>query len=177
MFTILSGSQGNALAFGQAVVFASTPEGSDPNYALQKIIAIGATALACLAQAYSRGANIKVLVILAGYKIALLLFVAVAGWAALANNRTSAAREDATTPYGLVNLQNAFAGTTSKPYNWGLTFLVVERAFFGYENANLVLEEVRRPPGDESRVFRRAAKVSIVIVCFLYMMLNVALVS
>ena len=40
-----------------------------------------------------------------------------------------------------------------------------------------ILEEVRRPPGDETRVLRRGAKITILMVWFFYIMVNVSLVS
>lgn len=41
-----------------------------------------------------------------------------------------------------------------------------------------VLTEVRAGPrGDERRTFRRAVKTSVLITCFLYIMVNVAFVS
>ena len=54
--------------------------------------------------------------------------------------------------------------------------LDISRVYSGYENANFVLEEVRRPPGDETRVFRYAARGTILIVWFFYMMVNVSMV-
>ncbi|CAN9255065.1 unnamed protein product [Alternaria alternata] len=48
------------------------------------------------------------------------------------------------------------------------------RVFLGYENTNFVLEEVRRPPGDESRIYGRASKFTVLGVTFFYIMVNIA---
>jgi hypothetical protein len=40
-----------------------------------------------------------------------------------------------------------------------------------------VLEEVRRPPHDEPRVYRRSSKITVLGVTFFYVMVNLAFVS
>ena len=39
------------------------------------------------------------------------------------------------------------------------------------------MEEIRQPVGDEFRVFRRSAKVTIILLASLYILVNVAFVS
>jgi hypothetical protein len=44
-------------------------------------------------------------------------------------------------------------------------------------NSPQVLEEVKRPEADPNRVYRRAAKLTVFMVTFFYIMVNVSLVS
>ena len=139
MFTTLSGSQGNALAFGSAVQTAATSAHPVVSHGLQKLLAMVVVGLACLAQAYSRSLNVQLSNAVALIKILLLMFIGVAGWAALGGSRTASARQAYSTPtYGKENFANAFEGTHSGVFNWGIALLLTQRSFLGYENANLV---------------------------------------
>jgi hypothetical protein len=138
MFVILSGSQANALSFGESILIACTPEGTPVNGSAEKILAILIVGVICLAQAYTRKVNILLSNAIAAFKILVLLFISVVGWVAIGNQRTASAREWFPTPYGQENLQSSFSGTVKTAYNWGLALLAVERAYLGYENANLV---------------------------------------
>jgi amino acid transporter len=198
MFLVLGGTHANALTFGKEVVIAASPPGTVVDHRLQKLFAILIITLVCQLQAFSRIMNIRVHNALAAYKIALLLFISVTGWVAIAGKRSaSAAAADRDKDFGESNLSEIFKGNGASPYAYSLAMLNVIRAFLGYENANFVsgivypefmqeafahyahqvLEEVQKPEGDRMRTFRRAVKLSVVIVCFLYMMVNVAFVS
>ncbi|KAF2266553.1 hypothetical protein CC78DRAFT_614924 [Lojkania enalia] len=175
MFVVIIGSQGNGLAFGSAVQVAVASNPLSVDGGLQKLLGIGIVGLVCLAQAKSRGFSVQLSNAIAVYKILLLTFISVLGFAALANARTESAQKSFTSQYGKENFANAFSGTSSNVYNYGLATLFILRAFHGYENSNLILEEIRRPLGDEFRVFRRSAKVSILVIGALYVLVNVAL--
>lgn len=173
-YIILSGSQANSLVFGQSVLLASTVEGTVLDPRLQKLFAILLIAAVCLLQAFSRINYVRFANAFAVYKITFLSIVSILGLCALRNERTpvAAVLDD---PYGVKNLSDAFAGTTLKLYPVSIAMLDIFRVYSGYENANFILEEVRRPPGDETRVFRRGAKFTILIVWFFYIMVNVSL--
>jgi amino acid transporter len=134
----MAGSQGNALTFGSSVILASTKPGTKIDSRLRKVFAILIVGLVCLLQAYSRSVVVRLNNFIAIYKILLLSVFTVAGLCALGGYRTAAAARDFPTPYGLVNLQHAFAETSHHPYGYGLALLVIQRAFNGYENANYV---------------------------------------
>ena len=174
-YVILSGSHANALVFGQSVLLASTAEGTALDVRLQKLFAIILVAAICQLQAFSRINYVGFANAFAVYKISFLSVITVMGWCALRNQRTKAAAalDD---PYGIKNLNDAFSGTTQRMYPISIALLEISRIYSGYENANFVLEEVRRPPGDETRIFRRGAKATIIMVWFFYLMVNLSLV-
>lgn len=194
MFVILSGSQANALSFGKAVIIANTSEGAHIDTRLQKAFAIAIIGIVCLIQAYSRVNYVRFNNIFAVYKILLLTFLTITGWCAIAGKRSTSAAQTGK-PYGIENLKaNGFTEAEIHPYGFALALLSIMRVFLGYENANFVgfvisyvnsfliflikvLEEVRRPPGDESRVYRRASKFTVFGVTFFYVMVNIAFVS
>jgi len=175
MFVTVVGSQGNGLAFGSTIQIAvsSSPDSPvDPN--LQKLLGIGVVGLVALAQAHSGGFSVHLSNAIAAYKIILLMVLSVAGWVVIANLHSSSAKQAFGNHHGKSNLADAFSGTTTSAYNWGVALLLIQRAFHGYENANLIIEEIRRPLSDESKVFRRSAKYAILILGSLYVMTNVA---
>ncbi|KAF2733876.1 hypothetical protein EJ04DRAFT_494500 [Polyplosphaeria fusca] len=174
IFVVLSGSQANALSFGKAVIIANTSEGAPIDSRLQKTFSIAIIGIVCLLQAYSRINYVRFNNLFAVYKILLLSFLTVTGWCALGGKRSTSAAAMGK-PYGLDNLRdNGFADAERQPYGFALALLSIMRVFLGYENANFVLEEVQRPPGDESRIYRRASKFTVLGVTFFYLMVNIA---
>jgi amino acid transporter len=137
MFVALSGSQANALQFGESVITASTKPGTTQDPRLQKFIAIAITGVICLLQVYSRSVVVRFNNVITIYKLLLLSLVTVLGWCAIGGLRTTAAKSYQTS-YGKENLQNIFQGTTNSAYGNGIALLVIQRAFLGYENANFV---------------------------------------
>jgi amino acid transporter len=137
MFIVLGGSQANALQFASSVIAACTSPDAPVDPRLQKFIAVAIVGLICLLQVYSRNTVVRLNNVLAAYKLLFLLFIMLLGFCALGGVRTAAASATGS-PYGIVNLQASFAGTSTKPYGWGVALLVVQRAYLGYENANFV---------------------------------------
>ncbi len=134
-YIILSGSQANSLVFGQSVLLASTPEGTVLDPRLQKLFSILLIAAVCQLQAFSRINYVRFANAFAVYKITFLSIVSILGLCALRNQRAPAAQEN---PYGIKNLNHAFAGTKFKMYPISIAMLDIFRVYSGYENANFV---------------------------------------
>jgi amino acid transporter len=142
MFVILGGCQGNALAFGSAIQMAASPVDLKVNHTLQKIFAIAIVGLACLIQAYSRSSNFFISNVIGLFKVLFLAFITVTGLVALAGVRSAKAAEAYPGPFGKENLVDAFSGTRTSYYNWGIAMLLTQRAFLGFEYANQVSSQV-----------------------------------
>jgi amino acid transporter len=177
MFIILAGPQFNALIFSAAILKISTAPNSPSEHRLQKFIAISLVSAVCVLQSYSRMNYVRFSNMFALYKILLLTSITIIGWLALANVRSQAAGMEATTGYGINNFHRSFEDINSQPYAVALAMLIIMRAYGGYESANFVLEEVRRPTGDENRVFKRSALMASAMTTFFYVSVNIALVS
>jgi hypothetical protein len=156
MFIILGGCQGNALAFGSAIQVATNPDAPSVNQSLQKILAVGLVAIACLVQAYSRNFNFFLSNIIGLYKVLLLASVTVMGWAALGGLRTSAAESAYGSPYGKESFNDSFSGTRSSIYSWGIAGLLTQRAFLGFEYANQVRSSWSRFSANIYRFLKRS---------------------
>lgn len=172
-FVLLSGSHANALIFGKAVITASTSAGTSMDLRLQKLFAVLIVAAVCLFQSFSRLNYVRFSNTFAIYKITLLTIVTILGWRALARRNSPETTSHVTE--GLANFSGSFKGITKSPYVIAVALLDILRVYAGYENANFVLEEVKRPEADPNRVYRRAAKLTVFMVTFFYLMVNVSL--
>lgn len=137
MYVLLSGSQANALIFGQSVLLASTPVGAPLDERLSKFFAVLLAGVVCQLQAVSRINYIRFSNVFAIYKLGFLSVVTVLGWCAL-GSRGAAATNGTNQHYGVGNFQHSFRGTTSQPYAISLAILDIMRVYSGYENANFV---------------------------------------
>ena len=148
MFVLLSGSLANNLVFGQAVLIASTPEGTPIDHRLQKFFAIALVAVICLLQSYSRVNYVRFSNCFAVYKIFFLTIVTIILLCALSGVRTAAAKAAASpgSTYGVMNLQNSFSGGKPSAYAVALALLDITRVYSGYENANFVCDILLQSP-------------------------------
>ncbi len=55
--------------------------------------------------------------------------------------------------YSIKNLKESFSGTTHGPHPISIAMLDISRIYSAYEDANFVLEEVRRPSGRRDKSF------------------------
>ena len=160
------------------------PSNPNPNYHLQKFIALVMLTVVCALHMFSRKMGIALNNFLAIYKVSLVLFIIIIGFAAMAGarrrdasiNTTATATAASGTKYGLANLSVAeFAYTEAKSMQeYASAILGVLWAYTGWENANYVLSEVKRPPGHESRVFKVSAFASIGTLTTLYVLANIS---
>ncbi|MCJ1399377.1 hypothetical protein MMC11_002579 [Xylographa trunciseda] len=174
MFVIANGVHNNALIFAKEVLLAGS-NGDDPiNTNLQKFLAIVIVTFVCQLLAFSRFIYIKISNLIAIFKISVLCFIVLLGFVAIDGARVHSSTTINTT-YGKQNLSSDFGSRTGNPYQYSLAMLNIMRAFLGYENANFVLNEIRTgPKSDERRTFRRAVKIAVATICFLYVMVNFA---
>lgn len=177
MFVILAGCQFNAIIFSGAVFRMCTPPNTPKSYRLQKFIGIVLISAVCVLQSYSRMNYVRFSNFFALYKVLLLTAISIIGWLALGNIRSPAAQAETKTSYGSNNFHRAFMDINSQPYAIALAMLIIMRTYGGYESANFVLEEVRRPPGHEDRVFKRSTMIASGMITFFYVSVNIALVS
>ena len=134
-FVLLGNTAANAIAFAKHMLVAFEDSNPNPDYRLQRFIALVCVSFICLLHFFSRKMGIFVNNALAAYKIGLLLFVVVAGFACLAGAGAGDQKGDG---YGKVNLGDAFTGSSGSPYAYASAMLSVLYAYQGWENANYV---------------------------------------
>ncbi|KAI5819595.1 amino acid permease-domain-containing protein [Pyronema omphalodes] len=172
LFILLTHFAGNTIAFAKLILQAFEPGEANPDYRLQKFLALCLLTAVCLLHIFSRNMGIFVNNMLATYKVGLVVFIILVGFAAMGGARGKGATSDE--PYGMVNWDNAMATKTMSMWEYSNAILGVLWAYTGWENANYVLSEVRRPRGNESKVFKVAAFSSIGLITVLYVLANVA---
>ncbi|CUS13314.1 unnamed protein product [Tuber aestivum] len=173
-FVLLGNTAANTIAFAKHMLVAFNPNEQSPDYRLQRFVALVCITFICLLHLFSRKMGIFVNNALAAYKVGLLTFVVISGFVCLGGGGSG---DHKNTPYGKENLQNAFEESSGSPYAYASAMLSVLYSYQGWENANYVLAEVKRPRGDESRTFKRAALVAFTVVTLLYILANVAYFS
>lgn len=149
------------------------PGDINPDYRLQKFIALCLLTAVCLLHIFSRKMGIAVNNLLALYKVGLVTFIIMVGFAAMAGGRGKGVH-NGDPGYGLENWDHAMATKTMSMWEYSNAILGVLWAYTGWENANYVLSEVRRPRGNESKVFKVAAFSAIGLTTVLYVLANVA---
>ncbi|CAZ86234.1 unnamed protein product [Tuber melanosporum] len=169
-FVLLGNTAANTIAFAKHMLVAFNDKEPVPDYRLQKFVALVCITFICLIHLFSRKMGIFINNALAVYKVALLLFVVISGFVCLGGGGGG----DHKGPYGAENLKDAFEGSSGSPYHYASAMLGVLYSYQGWENANYVLAEVKRPRGHESRTFKRAALVAFTVVTVLYILANVA---
>jgi amino acid transporter len=172
LFILLTHFAGNTIAFAKLVLQAFEPGDVNPDYRLQKFIALCLLTAVCLLHIFSRKMGIFVNNMLALYKVTLVTFIIMVGFAAMAGGRGKGVNNGGT--YGLKNWDTAMVTKTMSMWEYSNAILGVLWAYTGWENANYVLSEVRRPPGNESKVFKVAAFSAIGVTTVLYVLANVA---
>ncbi|KAI5781499.1 amino acid permease-domain-containing protein [Geopyxis carbonaria] len=173
LFVLLTHFAGNCVAFAKLVLQAFEPGDPNPDYRLQKFIALCLLTAVCLLHTFSRKWGVAVNNMLAIYKVTLVTFIILVGFAAMAGGRGKGVTTG-DPKYGLVNFENAMETRTMSMLEYSTAILGVLWAYTGWENANYVLSEVRRPPGNESKVFKVASFSAIGCVTILYVLANVA---
>ena len=83
-FVLLGNTAANTIAFAKHMLLAFDDTNQNPDYRLQRFVALVCISLICLIHIFSRKLGILMNNALAAYKVGLLLFVVVAGFACLA---------------------------------------------------------------------------------------------
>jgi amino acid transporter len=118
------------------MLLAIDPTNPTPDDRLLKFLSFVTISFICLIHVFSRKMGLVLNNCLAIYKIALLTFVVLAGFVALAGTRAKGA--DRSSEYGIKNLDNAFSGPNGGPYGYATAILGVLFSYQGWENANYV---------------------------------------
>lgn len=161
-YIVLGNMAGNCLIFGIRILEAANVPGT--NSAVRGI-AVGAATFACGIHAFSRRGGIYLGNIFAIVKVLMLLMIIIAGicaWSGAFHTKTYAI-ENMTANY-------AFSSPSTDSYGYVKAFLAVVFAWSGFDQPNYVLGEIGRP----RRKFPIGTAIGVAIVCFLYLLVNVA---
>ena len=141
-FVLLGDTAPNTIAFAKHILVAFDDANEDPDYRLQKSVALVCISFICLIHFFSRKMGIFMNNALAAYKVCLLLFVVVAGFICLTGAGGGGHKRD---EYGKVNLEHPFAHSSGSPYAYASAMLSVLFAYQGWENANYVGPAIPTP--------------------------------
>lgn len=162
---LLGFSSGNALAFGRYILLAAGKDKAD-NWQARGIGIVCITFVVLLHSTLPKW-GIRLFSALGVFKVVILLFIIFSGFAALAGHRKIP------DPH---NFDHAFRLETGDGYGGGGAYayatalLRIVYSYKGWENANYVLSEVKRP----QRTLKIAAPLAVGLVTVLYVLANVA---
>ncbi|KAM5543600.1 hypothetical protein V8D89_002851 [Ganoderma adspersum] len=125
-------------------------------------IALGVIAFVTLLHGLTPKLGVWVMNGLSVFKIGILIFIVVTGWAVLAGNTPV---QD---PH--VNFRNAFAGSSHSSNDYATAMFKVLNAYAGWSNVNYVLNNVKNPV----RTLKIAGPLGLSICAVLYLLANVS---
>jgi amino acid transporter len=176
IFVLITNYAANAVMFAKLILQAFNPEIINPDYRLVKFIALVTLTAVCLLHTFSRRLGVFINNSLAIYKMILVVIIILTGAVAMGTGKgkSPAVKDLEYIPPGTHNFDDSF-GFPFKPTmsNWGNSVLGVLWAYSGWENANYVLGEIKRPPSKETKIFKVATFGSISLITILYLLTNV----
>ncbi|KAF9449421.1 amino acid transporter [Macrolepiota fuliginosa MF-IS2] len=96
------------------------------------------------------------------FKIAILIFIVISGWAVLSG------KTDIADPHA--NFQHAFAGSSTRSNNYAAATFKVLNAYTGWSTVNYVLNDVKNPV----RTLKIAGPLGLAICAVLYILANIS---
>ncbi|TFL02603.1 high affinity methionine permease [Pterulicium gracile] len=157
---LLGWCAGNSLVFGEYIIVAARQEPTQWN---TRGIAFAVITFAFIVHTTAFKWGLRLQNLLGSFKVGLLLFVALSGFAALAGRVRVDPKPD--------NFSNAFEGTGDINANAFVNGMYsVIWSYIGYSNANYALTEIKNPV----RTLRIAGPLAIGVITVLYMLVNVA---
>ncbi|RPA75182.1 amino acid permease [Ascobolus immersus RN42] len=159
---LLGFSSGNSLAFGQYVLFAAGIE--NPDKWVARGIAIACITFAVLLHAIFPKWGMRISNVLGAFKVVVLLLIVFSGFAALAGHLKVPKPN---------NFDNAFSideDLGGGVYNYANALLRIVYSYKGWENANYVMSELKKP----KKTLSIAAPLALAGVTILYVLANIA---
>ncbi|MCJ1333628.1 hypothetical protein MMC10_010328 [Thelotrema lepadinum] len=161
---LLGFSTPNCIVLGEYLMYAL---GFEANRWNVRSVAVTAITVACVVHARSPALGLRLINVLGVMKMLIIAAIIVSGFASMPFGVGRTATEEAIYKQ---NFTSIFAGTTSQPYALASALLKALYCFRGYNTANQVLSEVRRPVYTLSV----AAPSALSIVSAAYILVNIA---
>ena len=154
----------NCMVLGEYLVYALRIEANNWNVRFIAVLAITAS---CIIHARSPALGLRLINILGIIKIFIIATIVVSGFSSIP---IGLGRTSPTSTTFSRNFSSLFEGTTTQPYALATAVLKSLYCFRGYNTANQVLSEVRRPV----RTLSVAAPIALAIVSAAYILVNAA---
>ena len=161
---LLGFSTPNCIVLGEYLMYAL---GFEANRWNVRTVAVTAITVACVVHARSPALGLRLINVLGVMKMLIIAAIIMSGLASIPFGVGQTATEEAIYKQ---NFTSIFAGTTSQPYALASALLKALYCFRGYNTANQVLSEVRRPV----RTLSIAAPSALSIVSAAYILVNIA---
>ena len=161
---LLGFSTPNCIVLGEYLMYAL---GFEANRWNVRSVAVIAVTVACVVHARSPALGLRLMNVLGVFKMLIIVAIIMSGLASMPIGIGETSSEAA---FYKRNFTSIFAGTTSQPYALASALLKALYCFRGYNTANQVLSEVRRPV----HTLSIAAPSALMIVSAAYILVNIA---
>ncbi|KIK32460.1 hypothetical protein CY34DRAFT_153364 [Suillus luteus UH-Slu-Lm8-n1] len=161
---ILFGFTANGCIDFAVYILAAAGQTSD-HWWTERGIALGVIFFVTLLHGLTPKTGVLIMNSLSIFKIVILLFVVVTGWAVLSGKTRVA------DPH--YNFRNAFAGSSTSSNDYAFATFNILNAYAGWSNVNYVMNNVRNP----IRTLKIAGPLGLGICAVLYLLVNVAYFS
>ena len=161
---VLGFSTPNCIVAGEYMMYAMGLEANTWNV---RSVAVLVITIACVVHARSPGLGLRLINVLGVIKMLIITTIIMGGLASISLQIGQTSEEAA---FYKRNLTSLFAGTTTQPYAIASALLEALYCFRGYNTANQVLSEVRRPV----RTLSIAAPSALLVVSSAYTLVNIA---
>lgn len=157
----LGWAAGNSIVTGEFLLTAAGVEATQWN---TRAIGVGVITFAFLLNGLHVKAGLMLANVLGVFKVAIILFISVAGWVALGGGiKTNNFKSPG-------NFTDSFLGTSPSGFGVVNALYNIIWSYVGYSNANYALGECKNPV----RVLKVAAPTALCIITVLYLLVNVA---
>ena len=161
---LLGFSTPNCIVLGEYLMYALGQEANRWNV---RSVAVLAITIACVVHARSPALGLRLINVLGVIKMGIIAAIIMSGLASIPLGIGQTSSEAA---FYKRNLSSLFSGTTTQPYAIAAALLKALYCFRGYNTANQVLSEVRRPV----QTLSIAAPTALSIVSAAYILVNIA---
>ncbi|MCJ1444355.1 MAG: hypothetical protein MMC23_004857 [Stictis urceolatum] len=162
---LLGFSTPNCIVLGEYAMYALGVEQNRWNVRSVAVLAITA---ACTVHARAPRLGLCMINVLGVIKLMIILTIIIAGIAAVFS-QNGLSKDHQSTTFSR-NFTDVFASSSTQPYAYATALLKVLYCFRGYNTANQVLSEVRKPV----KTLRTAAPVALFLVSGAYLLTNIA---
>ncbi|KAI5813458.1 amino acid permease-domain-containing protein [Pyronema omphalodes] len=163
VFVFLGNTAANSIVFSRYTLECFNND--NPSNWVVKAYALTAVTVACMLHGVWRSGGIWISNLLAIFKVVVLFFIIGLGFAVRGGAFPNINRD-----IGNFDTKTSFANPATKPYGLVMALLSVRFSYGGFENANYVLSDIKKP----ERYLKKSTMFSLALVSFLYIFTNIA---
>ncbi|KAI5809304.1 amino acid permease-domain-containing protein [Pyronema omphalodes] len=163
VYILLAHTAGNAIFFARYIFECFNIH--EPEIWLEKLTAIAALTVVCGLHGLWRNGGIWASNVLAGFKVLILLFIIIIGFAV-----SGGAFKNIDPATKNFNVRTSFKTTETNPYEFVSAMFMIRFSYSGFESVNYVMSDIKRPQS----TLKRSTFSALSLVSVLYILTNIS---